>query len=138
MQVVWRSKKVSPQLRWENAPKLDRLVAAEDYNFIIECRAKAAAAVEAFFDKMRIDALYGPEIIGDIPIIDSNRGIDFEGALSSLTGLPEIVLQGGFDDRGMPFGFGLIGRRHADGDLIAMGYAYEQLTSHRRTPAGFP
>ncbi|MEM1110285.1 MAG: amidase family protein [Pseudomonadota bacterium] len=135
---------MAPAQRW---PDIDipgfvmpviQFFAAGAYTDLMTCREQAAQAVESALDQLDIDALYGPELIGAVPILDSRRSIDFEGMLSSYTGLPEIVLPAGLDDRGMPFGFGLLGRRGADGDLIAMGYAYEQFAKKRRPPEGYP
>ncbi len=54
--------------------------------------------------------------------------------LSSYIGLPSLVLPGGFTPGGVPIGFQLVGRAFSEERLIAIGYAYEQATLHRRLP----
>jgi amidase len=46
----------------------------------------------------------------------------------TLSGCPVLNLPVGLNDRGLPAGIQLIGRRYADFELLAMGYAYEQAT----------
>jgi Asp-tRNA(Asn)/Glu-tRNA(Gln) amidotransferase A subunit family amidase len=55
----------------------------------------------------------------------------------TLAGLPVLNLPVGFDGRGLPMGIQLIGRNHADLDVLRLGFAYEQITqwSARRPPA---
>lgn len=46
----------------------------------------------------------------------------------SLAGLPVLNVPVGFDPRGLPMGLQLIGRSHADLDVLRLGAAYEQVT----------
>ena len=52
--------------------------------------------------------------------------------LSANSGLPAIVVPGGFTADGLPVGVELLGR------AIKFAYAYEQATHHRRPPASTP
>jgi Asp-tRNA(Asn)/Glu-tRNA(Gln) amidotransferase A subunit family amidase len=58
--------------------------------------------------------------------------------LSSNSGLPAIVVPGGFTSDGLPVGVELLGRAWSEPELIKLAYAYEQATHHRRPPASTP
>jgi Asp-tRNA(Asn)/Glu-tRNA(Gln) amidotransferase A subunit family amidase len=55
--------------------------------------------------------------------------------LSANSGLPAIVVPGGFTPAGLPVGVELLGRAWSEPLLIKLAYAYEQATRHRRPPA---
>ena len=55
---------------------------------------------------------------------------------SALTGLPQVTVPGGFIGGGRyPVGVSLRGRLWTDGRMLALAYAYEQATHHRRHPS---
>lgn len=54
--------------------------------------------------------------------------------LSAKSGLPAISFPAGFTDDGMPVGLELLGRDWSEPELLAMAYAFEQLTKYRRPP----
>ncbi|MBU00119.1 MAG: hypothetical protein CME14_02245, partial [Gemmatimonadetes bacterium] len=58
-------------------------------------------------------------------------------SLSANTGLPALSIPAGWTG-GLPIGLELLGRSLDDARLIALGYAYEQATNHRRTPLSTP
>ena len=58
--------------------------------------------------------------------------------LSAHSGLPAISVPAGFTADGLPVGLELLARPHADGRLIALGYAWEQAASPRRPPQRTP
>jgi amidase len=53
---------------------------------------------------------------------------------SAMTGLPQVTVPGGFLAGKYPFGVSFLGRMWADARLLALAYAYEQATHHRRPP----
>ena len=53
---------------------------------------------------------------------------------SAMTGLPQVTVPAGFLGGKYPFGVSLLGRMWADERLLALAYAYEQATHHRRPP----
>ena len=58
--------------------------------------------------------------------------------LSANSGLPAIVVPGGFTPDGLPVGLELLGRAWSEPQLIKFAYAYEQGTRHRRPPSSTP
>ena len=63
---------------------------------------------------------------------------DLAIALSSISGIPTLVLPAGFTSDGAPAGIQLVGRAFAEPKLISIGYSYEQATKHRKLPALTP
>ena len=78
-----------------------------------------------------VDALAYPTIrrkanrIGEMQMGNNCR-------LVSKSGLPAIVVPGGFTADGLPVGVELSGRAWSEPQLIKFAYAYEQATHHRR------
>ena len=53
---------------------------------------------------------------------------------SAMTGLPQVTVPAGFLGNKYPFGVSFLGRLWADRRMLALAYAYEQATHHRRPP----
>jgi Asp-tRNA(Asn)/Glu-tRNA(Gln) amidotransferase A subunit family amidase len=53
---------------------------------------------------------------------------------SAMTGLPQVTVPAGFMAGRYPVGVSFLGRMWADADVLALAYAYEQATHHRRPP----
>ena len=53
---------------------------------------------------------------------------------SAMTGLPQVTVPGGVLGGKYPFGVSFLGRLWADRRVLAIAYAYEQATHHRRPP----
>jgi amidase len=53
---------------------------------------------------------------------------------SAMTGLPQVTVPAGFLGGRYPFGVSFLGRLWADRRMLALAYAYEQATRHRRPP----
>ena len=54
---------------------------------------------------------------------------------SAMTGLPQVTVPAGFLGGKYPFGVSFLGRLWSDRDVLALAFAYEQATHHRRAPA---
>jgi Asp-tRNA(Asn)/Glu-tRNA(Gln) amidotransferase A subunit family amidase len=61
-----------------------------------------------------------------------NRG------LSPAIGFPALTVPAGFSDNTLPVGIEFLGRPFSEAELLAIGFAYEQRTKHRRPPATTP
>jgi amidase len=53
---------------------------------------------------------------------------------SAMTGLPQVTVPAGFLGGRYPFGVSFLGRLWEDRRILALAYAYEQATHHRRVP----
>jgi amidase len=58
--------------------------------------------------------------------------------LSSVSGLPAIVVPAGFTSQNQPVGIEFLGRPFSEPTLLRIAYAYEQATKHRQLPATTP
>jgi amidase len=81
--------------------------------------APEPGGIEALLRSHALDALVGPTCQGTSP---------------AQCALPHITVPAGAAG-GLPVGLSFIGPAHGEMPLIAMAYAYEQATLHRRTPA---
>jgi amidase len=110
------------------------------------CRSAARAAdrlraeVRAVFERHDLDALVyptwsnPPRAIGDLESPHGNNSFQ----LAPPLGYPAITVPMGFVTGGLPVGLQLMGEAFTEPDLIAMAYAYEQATLHRRPPPATP
>jgi amidase len=85
----------------------------------------------------RVEALAYPTIRRKPNVIgETQMGVNCQ--LSANSGLPAIVVPGGFTADGLPVGIELLGRAWSEPQLIKFDYAYEQATRHCRPPASTP
>jgi amidase len=101
-----------------------------------KCRALAREqGIDLVMRQHNLDALIAPT---GSPgwTTDLVNGDHFLGASSTpaaVAGYPSISVPAG-DVRGLPVGISFIGRAWSEPRLIALAYAYEQATKHRRPP----
>jgi Asp-tRNA(Asn)/Glu-tRNA(Gln) amidotransferase A subunit family amidase len=105
-----------------------RAVSPQAYGEALERRLQQTNAWSAWLDLHRVTAVLEPTIPTVAPL--RGNGYDHAGsdyALISLThlwdwtGLPVAALPAGLGRSGLPVGVSLIGRLHADWDLLALG-----------------
>lgn len=94
------------------------------------------AALTAMADN-NLDALAYPTIRRKAALIGEPQ-VGSNCQLSAQSGLPAILVPGGFTDDGVPVGVELLGRAWGEAGLLRLAYAYEQATHHRRPPASTP
>jgi hypothetical protein len=88
-------------------------------------------------DASRLDALVYPTTRRIAPLVGGNQ-LGSNAGLSAQSGCPAITVPAGTVDGGFPVGVELLGRPFAEPVLLALAYAYEQSTKHRRPPASAP
>jgi amidase len=93
----------------------------------------------ALMDAQRLDALLYPANLAR-PHTHEGGLERFGGepstcAESAMTGLPQVTVPGGFAGGRYPVGVSFLGRMWSDRRLLALAYAYEQATHHRRPPS---
>ena len=107
--------------------------------FAAACRLSRTEGIDAVVRRHRLDALVAPSG-GPAWVTDLVNGDHFTGGSSTpaaVAGYPSITVPAGFE-RGLPVGISFIGRAWSEGRLIALAYAYEQATKHRRPPQLLP
>lgn len=110
------------------------------------CRASSESKAEferrlgGLLREQRLDALVyptwsnPPRLVGDLvsPHGDNNQ------VLAPRSGFPAITVPMGFTYDALPAGLQFLGDRWTESRLIALAYAYERATRHRRPPASAP
>src|SRR5690606_9153220 len=105
-----------------------------------ESKARFQEGLREVLRTHRLDALVyptwsnPPRLIGDL---DSPHG-DNNQVLSPWSGFPAITVPMGFVQENLPVGLQFLGDAWTEPRLIALAFAYEQATMHRRPPASTP
>jgi len=115
----------------------DDYPAGDDYKKRLEAREALRRAVVEVMDASRLDALVYPTTRRIAPLVGGNQ-LGSNAGLSAQSGCPAITVPAGTVEGGFPVGVELLGRPFAEPVLLALAYAYEQLTKHRRPPASAP
>jgi amidase len=106
---------------------------------LTKCRSLARAqGIDRVMRRYHLDAIVAPTG-SPAWTTDLVNGDHFTGASSTpaaVAGYPSITVPAG-DAFGLPVGLSFIGRAWSEEKLIALAYAYEQATRHRRPPT-FP
>ena len=102
-------------------------------------------ALVELMDKYKLDALFLPFRTAVIQEIGSESGPgagitrEARNSLSSYTGLPTLIVPGGFfPGDGMPFGVQFLGRPFTEPVLIKVASGFEASTGHRKPPQSTP
>jgi amidase len=113
---------------------------SRDTKEYLENKLKRDVLREAILKAMadgHLDALAYPTIRRKANLIgEAQAGTNC--GFAARSGLPAIVVPGGFTPDGLPVGVELLGRAWSEPQLIKLAYAYEQATRHRRPPATTP
>jgi amidase len=101
------------------------------------CRGRARAlGIDAVLRKFKLDAIVAPSG-SPAWLTDLINGDHFLGASSTpaaVAGYPSITVPAGAIN-GLPVGISFIGTAWSEPRLIALAYAYEQASKHRRPPS---
>ena len=58
--------------------------------------------------------------------------------LTSLTGLPAVIMPGGYTKENLPIGIQFVGKSFGDLSIIQIAYGYEQISKRRKAPESTP
>jgi amidase len=139
LEEVLALKKYHPSL--QQLLSASQAITSRDTNEYLELVVKRNTLREAILKAMadnRVDALAYPptrrkaNLIGEVQLGGDNC------QLAANSGLPAIVVPGGFTPDGVPVGVELMGRAWSEPQLIKFAYAYEQSNDHHRPPATTP
>jgi amidase len=103
------------------------------------------AAMIDVMEKYELDAVilpYRTVLTDDRPSAPNPAGggsSESSNALASYTGLPTIIVPGGFfASDGMPFAVQFLGKPFSEPALITLASGYEAVSKHRKAPASTP
>ena len=119
-----------------NSQAVESRETQEYFAHIVKRNVLREAIQKAMVDN-RVEALAYPTIRRKANVIGEMQ-MGSNCHLSANSGLPAIVVPGGFTPDGLPVGLELLGRAWSEPQLIKFAYAYEQATRHRRPPDSTP
>jgi len=98
-------------------------------------RATREEGIDKLMDEHRLDAIIGPtgSPAWKTDHTDGDRFMGGSSSLAAISGYPAITVPMGLVDD-LPVGITFFGRAWSEPVLIAIAYAYEQGTKHRRAP----
>jgi amidase len=107
---------------------------------VVAARRRATSRARAIIDGVlaahHLDAIVSPTN-GPAWLTTLGEGDAFTGPASStlpaVSGYPSITVPAGLDGQ-LPIGISFIGGRFSDGDLLSLGFSFEQATHDRRAP----
>ena len=100
--------------------------------------------IEGLMESENLDAIVYPTSPRRPSLIDGSRISSVSGPryapsrYANLTGFPDLILPAGFTGNGLPVGISFLGPAFSEPRLLALGYAFEQITKARRLPAHTP
>lgn len=74
----------------------------------------------------------------EVEASERTRVVGNGNRLSTVTGLPTIVVPAGFNTDGVGVALEILGKRFDEATLVRLAYAYEQASPHRKLPASTP
>jgi amidase len=129
-------KSLEPRLR--QALTVEPLDTNAEYLSRLKARAANRQALIDLMDRNRVEVLVYPFKSLGAPLIgDGDRG-PRDNPLSSVTGLPAIVLPAGLTRGGLPIAIEMLGRPFGEPALIRIASAYENVTHARVAPSSTP
>ena len=99
--------------------------------------------IDGILESKKLDAIVyptSPRRPSRIDADSSSRGTRSVSPirLANLTGFPDLVVPAGFTGNGLPVGISFLGTAFSEPKLLALGYAFEQVTKARRLPINTP
>lgn len=96
--------------------------------------------VEGLFAEHDLDAIVYPTSPTRPGLVTGGGGGGGPSAtnLANLTGFPDLIVPAGFTSDRLPVGISFFGTAFSEPRLLALGYAFEQRTRARRSPAHTP
>ena len=106
-----------------------------DISEFIELKERYLRIFDQVMTGKNLDAMVFPQMRCELPPLHGTETIQ-ETTVGeiNIAGLPGVTVPAGYYESGSPFGLIFVGRQWEEARLIAMAYAYEQATQHRKIP----
>ncbi len=113
-----------------------------DYVSRMALKAAVAEKIATTLDSLKLDAAVVPYQNVPPPPWDTAKdkftAADRATNLTSATGLPGIIVPGGYTKENLPIGLQFVGVPFGDLKLLQVAYGYEQTSKRRKAPATTP
>ena len=102
--------------------------------------ALVRAIVEGVLEESELDAIVYPTRPIRPSLVEGSTGAGGRSVtnIANLTGFPDLSVPAGFTSNRLPVNISFLGKAFAEERLLAIGYAFEQLTKARRDPLHTP
>ncbi len=102
--------------------------------------AMVRGMVEGAFAEAELDAILYPTRPMRPSLVEGSSGSGGRSVtnIANLTGFPDLSVPAGFTSNRLPVNLSFLGTAFSEAKLLAMGYAFEQLTKARRDPVHTP
>jgi len=106
-----------------------------DMSNFIKLRETYLEIFNRIFDEQKLDAVVYPQMRGPLGPLHGDDYIH-ETVVSevNIAGLPAVTIPAGFYSSGAPFNLVIVAKQWTEVDILALAYAYEQATNHRKPP----
>ena len=123
------------ELRLQETMKVGVLDYDDEYRRRRDVRLRLRQTLIELMERERLDALvYPAKSLGAPPLGSTDAAGGRDNAISSVTGLPAIVVPSAIDRDGLPIGLELLGRPFSEPTLIRIAGEYERLRGPRPLP----
>jgi Asp-tRNA(Asn)/Glu-tRNA(Gln) amidotransferase A subunit family amidase len=124
--------------RFQETMKRETLDSDAEYLGRLETQRMLREVLVGLMDRHGLDALVYPfKALGAPPLGTSDSG-NRDNPISSVTGLPAVVMPAGVDAEGLPIAIEFLGRPFSEPTLMELAYAYEQVSRRRILPPTTP
>ena len=109
-----------------------------DYIARYRAREMFIELVHDTMDRFALDAMALPYRTNPPERLDGPRPPESTNNLTSHTGLPSVIVSGGYTRENLPIGIQIFGKHNTDLKVLQIAYGYEQASKRRKTPATTP
>lgn len=126
------------EVRFAETMKVDVLEFDVEYRKRLDARALIRGALIGLMDAHQLDALAYPVKSLAAPLVGSADSGPRDNPISSVTGLPAIVVPAGVDPAGLPLALEILGPPFSEPMLIRLAHVYERARGPRVVPRTTP
>ena len=124
--------------RMVEALKLPPPDESPDYLARYRAREMFIQLISDTMDKFALDAFVLPYRSNPPERLDGPRPPESTNNLTSHTGLPSVIVPGGYTKENLPIGIQFFGKHFTDLKILKIAHGYEQVSKRRKTPESTP